>query len=162
MSELTNEQILLIGRRYFKDGADTTDVTLSAYCDSVREIIASYGLVEPSKSPLSDADIDTIAESMPGGMDGFLKGWGWRNFARAVEAEVLLFAPVIPEGFQLVPIEPTEDMVVSGFESWPDRHFSKPEDWAAFEAMTGCQQAAHKARLCYAAMIEAAPIGDKA
>jgi hypothetical protein len=97
MSELTDEQILLIGRQHFKDGANTTDVTLNAYCDSVRAIITSYGLVEPSKSPLSDADIDTIAESMPGGMDGFLKGWGWRNFARAVEAEVLIAEPVVPE-----------------------------------------------------------------
>lgn len=59
--------------------------------------------------------------------------------------------------WKLVPVEPTEDMVVSGFESWPDRYFSKPEDWLAFEAMSGCQQAAHKARLCYAAMLAAAP-----
>lgn len=61
--------------------------------------------------------------------------------------------PTQPEGWKLVPIEPTEDMVVNGFESWPDPIFSKPEDWEAYEAMTGCQQAAHKARLCYAAMI---------
>jgi hypothetical protein len=60
-------------------------------------------------------------------------------------------------GWKLVPVEPTEDMVVSGFESWPDRYFSKPEDWLAFEAMSVCQQAAHKARLCYAAMLAAAP-----
>jgi len=35
--------------------------------------------------PLRDEDIDALAEGMPGGMDGFLKGWGWRQFARAVE-----------------------------------------------------------------------------
>jgi hypothetical protein len=34
---------------------------------------------------LADGAIDRIAEAMPGGMDGFLKGWGWRQFARAVE-----------------------------------------------------------------------------
>ncbi len=34
---------------------------------------------------LTDKQIDKIAESMPGGMDGFLKGWGWRQFARAIE-----------------------------------------------------------------------------
>jgi hypothetical protein len=39
---------------------------------------------------LTDEEIDTIGESMPGGMDGFLKGWGWRNFARAIEAEIML------------------------------------------------------------------------
>ncbi|CAB3812137.1 hypothetical protein [Achromobacter denitrificans] len=63
----------------------------------------------------------------------------------------------IPAGYKLVPIEPTETMVVCGFESRPDPVFSKPEDWEAFAAMTGCQQAAHKARLCYAAMLDAAP-----
>ncbi len=32
----------------------------------------------------TDAQIDAIASSMPGGLDGFLKGWGWRQFARKV------------------------------------------------------------------------------
>ena len=36
------------------------------------------------REPLTDKQIDAIAESMPGGLDGFLKGWGWRQFARAV------------------------------------------------------------------------------
>ncbi len=68
-------------------------------------------------------------------------------------------APVlrVPEGWKLVPIEPTEDMVVEGFESEPFEFFSDPEGWEKFEAMSGCQQAAHKARLCYAAMLAAAP-----
>lgn len=39
---------------------------------------------------LDDAEIDTIAESMPGGLTGFMKQWGWRQFARAVEDEVIL------------------------------------------------------------------------
>lgn len=36
------------------------------------------------RESLTDKQIDAIAESMPGGLDGFLKGWGWRQFARAV------------------------------------------------------------------------------
>lgn len=36
---------------------------------------------------MSDKRITEIAESMPGGIDGFLKGWGWRQFARDIEAE---------------------------------------------------------------------------
>lgn len=75
-------------------------------------------------------------------------------------AEPLYAVPrpvAIPAGYALVPLEPTEDMVVKGFESWPDQFFSKPEEWSAFEEMTGCQQAAHKARLCYTAMLSAAP-----
>lgn len=66
-------------------------------------------------------------------------------------------AVAIPDGWKLVPIEPTVSMVVDGFESWPDPIFSTPEEWGAFEKMTGCQQATHKARLCYSAMLAAAP-----
>ena len=32
-----------------------------------------------------DATIDRIAEDMEGGIDGFLKQWGWRQFARSLE-----------------------------------------------------------------------------
>ena len=63
----------------------------------------------------------------------------------------------IPDGYALVPIEPTESMVIDGFESEPDRFFSKPWEWEAYNGMSGCQQAAHRARLCWAAMIAAAP-----
>lgn len=34
---------------------------------------------------LSDGQIDSIAEQMPGGLNGFLNQWGWRQFARAIE-----------------------------------------------------------------------------
>lgn len=57
----------------------------------------------------------------------------------------------------LVPRVPTEEMVVHGFESRPSMSFSTEGEWAKFEAMTGCQQAAHCARLCWAAMLNAAP-----
>lgn len=68
-------------------------------------------------------------------------------------------APVlrVPDGWKLVPIEPTEDMVIRGFESKPDQFWSTPEEWAEYEAMSGCQQAAHKATLCWQAMLAAAP-----
>lgn len=68
-----------------------------------------------------------------------------------------LNSPVIPDGWVLVPIEPTEHMIVEGFESEPDEFFSDEEVWEAYDAMSGCQQAAHRAKLCWAAMIKAAP-----
>jgi hypothetical protein len=34
---------------------------------------------------LNDVERLTIVESMPGGLDGFLKGWGWQQFAQAIE-----------------------------------------------------------------------------
>ncbi len=66
-------------------------------------------------------------------------------------------SPVIPDGYVMVPKEPTEKMVVEGFESWPDEFFSDAEVWEAYDAMSGCQQAAHRAKLCWVAMIAAAP-----
>ncbi|GAB7454154.1 hypothetical protein OUHCRE13_37800 [Enterobacter roggenkampii] len=66
-------------------------------------------------------------------------------------------SPVIPDGWVLVPVEPTEDMIVNGFESEPDESFSDEREWEAYDAMSGCQQAAHRARLCWAAMLAAAP-----
>ncbi|MCE2000807.1 hypothetical protein [Enterobacter asburiae] len=64
---------------------------------------------------------------------------------------------VIPDGWVLVPVEPTEHMIVEGFESEPDEFFSDAEVWEAYDAMSGCQQAAHRAKLCWAAMIASAP-----
>jgi hypothetical protein len=34
--------------------------------------------------PLADEQIDAVADRMPGGLEGFLKGWGWRQFAREI------------------------------------------------------------------------------
>lgn len=62
-----------------------------------------------------------------------------------------------PAGWKLVPIEPTEGMVIDGFESEPSPIFSAPEVWGEYEQMSGCRKAAHRARLCYAAMLNAAP-----
>ncbi|WP_395314041.1 hypothetical protein V1589_15625 [Enterobacter ludwigii] len=69
-------------------------------------------------------------------------------------------SPVIPDGWALVPVEPTEDMIVNGLESEPDESFSDEKEWEAYDAMSGCQQAAHRAKLCWAAMISAAPKPD--
>lgn len=73
-------------------------------------------------------------------------------FTRAAPASDL-----VPKGWKLVPVEPTESMIVDGFESVPDEGFSEPDVWEAFQMMSGCQQAAYKARLCWSAMIDAAP-----
>ncbi|HHI1838069.1 TPA: hypothetical protein ACP4YJ_000749 [Enterobacter cloacae] len=64
---------------------------------------------------------------------------------------------VIPDSWVLVPVEPTEDMIVNGFESEPDESFSDEKEWEEYDAMSGCQQAAHRAKLCWAAMIAASP-----
>lgn len=66
-------------------------------------------------------------------------------------------SPVTPDGYVLVPIVPTEDMIINGFESVPNPHFSDEKEWEEYEALSGCRQAARRAELCWAAMIKAAP-----
>ncbi|MDZ5813866.1 hypothetical protein U4I65_02295 [Stenotrophomonas maltophilia] len=73
----------------------------------------------------------------------------------AVRAIMAALTP--PDGYVLVPVEPTEEMISSGAESRPMRPFTPLEEWEAFEAMTGCEQGWHKAKLCYAAMLSARP-----
>lgn len=62
--------------------------------------------------------------------------------------------------WKLVPVEPTETMVINGFESVPDECFTDEEVWEQYQEMSGCQQAAFRAKLCWAAMIAAAPAPD--
>lgn len=62
--------------------------------------------------------------------------------------------------WKLVPVEPTETMVINGFESEPDECFSDEEVWEQYQGMSGCQQAAFRAKLCWAAMVAAAPAPD--
>ena len=69
-------------------------------------------------------------------------------------------APVVPDGYVIVPIVPTEDMIINGFESVPDPHFSDEKEWEEYEALSGCRQAARRAELCWAAMIAAAPMQE--
>lgn len=86
-----------------------------------------------------------------------------RNSGIELDAEKILAerdalnGPVLPDGWVMVPKEPTEHMIVEGFESEPDEFFSDEKEWEEYEAMSGCQQAAHRAKLCWAAMISAAP-----
>lgn len=120
--------------------------------------VIDYGTKQPAQGELSDTDpnapwlslahmICADAGIPPGHITARLEALRDKLGAPARE----------PAGWKLVPSEPTEDMVIHGFESAPSLGFSKPEEWDAYEQMSGCQQAAHKARLCYAAMLAAAP-----
>ncbi len=86
-----------------------------------------------------------------------------RNSGIAIDAGKIkaerdaLNAPVIPDGYALVPVEPTEDMIIAGFEAELREEFRDPDAWEAYEAMSGCEQAALRAKWCWAAMVAAAP-----
>lgn len=56
-----------------------------------------------------------------------------------------------PEGYALVPIEPTENMIIAGFESKPSAFNSSLEEVERCEAMSGCEEAANQAKLCWKA-----------
>lgn len=87
------------------------------------------------------------------------EGYAVARQEAAILAAQAAAAPVmaVPEGWKLVPIEPTEDMITYGFKSAPAYGFCPSEEWEKYDALTGCQQAAYRAKACYAAMIAAAP-----
>ncbi|EKO4983816.1 hypothetical protein P0L44_002389 [Escherichia coli] len=72
-------------------------------------------------------------------------------------AEPVRQSYTLRDGWVAVPVEPTEDMIIAGFEAELREEFRDPEAWEAFEAMSGCEQAAFRAKWCWAAMITAAP-----
>ncbi|MCM6990327.1 hypothetical protein M8O26_16905 [Enterobacter hormaechei] len=127
----------------------------NAYADPLREVTPLYTAhPAPVSVPAAmemDDDFDSAFEHG--------KAVGWNAYRAAMLQSFgnseQLNSPVIPDGWVLVPIEPTEDMIVNGFESEPDYSFSDEREWEAYDAMSGCQQAAHRAKLCWAAMIAA-------
>ncbi|RQT43142.1 hypothetical protein DF046_36815 [Burkholderia cepacia] len=57
MQELTDEQILTVARRKFRDGHTVDPAKLHAYCDTVRTVIACYNL-----EPVTQAARDVLTE----------------------------------------------------------------------------------------------------
>ena len=112
-----------------------------------------YGLTSPTGGETSFTFDAVEARDF---IDG---GWSCQEYVELERFQEAVSgnSPVIPDGWVMVPVEPTEDMIVNGFESEPDESFSDEKEWKAYDAMSGCQQAAHRAKLCWAAMIEAAP-----
>ena len=149
----------------------------NAYADPLREVTPLY---TASPAPVSVPDLKPVGflfVSNDGAVAYSPADWPMKGFnligqiygdvnacraamlqgAEPVKKAYKLNSPVIPDGWVLVPVEPTEDMIVEGFESEPDESFSDEKEWEAYDAMSGCQQAAHRATLCWAAMIAAAP-----
>lgn len=116
---------------------------------------AEYYAELEAMSPERRADHDA-------GMKGFaamLHG-DRRDLTHPVDPQIAAYEKImeqaVPDGWVTVPVEPTEGMVIAGFEAELREEFRDPEAWEAFEAMSGCEQAAHRAKLCWAAMIAAA------
>lgn len=74
----------------------------------------------------------------------------------SLRAEVEALRKKLPgPGEVVVPREPTEHMVIAGFEAVSDLHDSDHPD----VTFGGCRKAARSARVCYAAMLSAARDG---
>ncbi|MGU9869588.1 hypothetical protein [Kluyvera ascorbata] len=113
----------------------------------------------PANSPLVSERIERVIEALQRTIQYQNGGDMAYAIADAIKGleELLVIRKAAADGWKLVPVEPTEDMIIDGFESEPDEDFSEPEAWTEYEAMSGCQQAAHRAKLCWAAMLSAAP-----
>lgn len=147
--ELRSSEIALASLE--ADGALANEGTITA--TQFKPVADLYGLTSPTGGETSFTFDAVEARDF---IDG---GWSCQEYVELERFQEAVSgnSPVIPDGWKLVPVEPTEHMIVEGFESEPDEFFSDAEVWEAYDAMTGCQQAAHRAKLCWAAMIEAAP-----
>ncbi|MFY7121791.1 hypothetical protein ACOTZF_24975 [Enterobacter cloacae complex sp. SHL021] len=144
---------------YLKSGSDA-DVWPASRTEMGDVLL--YRAAPPAPASVPD---DVTAEDCPAFIkydltevdEAWARGFNACRDAMLQGAEPVTTAYKLPEGWVAVPVEPTEDMIVNGFESEPDESFSDADVWEAYESMSGCQQAAHRAKLCWAAMIAAAP-----
>ena len=113
----------------------------------------------PANSPLTGERIERVIETLQRSIQYQNGGDMAYAIADAIKGleELFVIRKSAPDGWKMVPVEPTEEMVIAGFESEPDESFSEPREWEEYEAMSGCQQAAHRAKLCWAAMLSNAP-----
>jgi hypothetical protein len=121
--------------------------------DAERAELEQYRKAAAQSVPHAIVTDEEEMECNDGWADSFRGGW---NACRAAMLQAGN-SPVIPDGWVMVPVEPTEDMIIHGFESEPGEFFSRTEEWEAYQEMSGCQQAAHRATLCWAAMVAASP-----
>ena len=135
----------------------------NAYADPLREVTPLYAAPQLPQAAVPDAistrqAISKMEECEPCDSINVAYKCGW-NACRAAMlqgAEPVSQPYTLRDGWVAVPLEPTEKMVIEGFESVPHPLF-QPADWDKYQTMSGCEQAAHRAKLCWAAMIAAAP-----
>lgn len=94
MSEASSLAMSLFQKHYSSDPDYASGAVKFGVCDDLRGVIsqidnmstglARAGLEARKPLPLSDEQIDAIADGMPGGLGGFMKTWGWRQFARKI------------------------------------------------------------------------------
>lgn len=135
---------------------DTDHVQCGDAAAMARELLAYRKAGSEPVAYIDDLELNRIKGGDSGVIRTPIYGPGYQDARIPLYAAPPL-AVTVPDGWVMVPKEPTEDMIIAGFESEPDEFFSEAEEWEKFEAMSGCEQAAHKARLCWAAMIAAAP-----
>lgn len=145
------------------------------YLDRAKPLYAAPQLPQPAvPDELAGKSFEYIANKFQVSMSEaqwILVGWNAsraamlqgarRDLSYPVDPQVAEYERImeqaVPDGWVAVPVEPTEDMVIAGFEAELREEFRNPEAWEAFESMSGCEQAAHRAKLCWAAMIAAVP-----
>lgn len=115
----------------------------------------------PANGPLTEERLIRVREWLQSSLaysEGSDRNYMMADAAKAIE-ELLAWRPaqVVPGEWVAVPVEPTEDMVIAGFEAELREEIRDPEAWETFEAMSGCEQAAQRAKWRWAAMIAAVP-----
>lgn len=82
---------------------------------------------EPVKVPSDDIDIDDVHQ--------YLEAWGCLAHPGVRALLARYGQPVEPEGWQLVPKEPTEEMMFMGVSEWATHDDSEEDVYGVWEAM---------------------------
>jgi len=150
-------------REYRVLGADeraALDAAIAAQGGCVMAVANNLRALLAEAQMLLDSANTRLDELADAGVARSYEWWVGRRDTLAEMIALLTRTDAAIDGMVLVPREPTEAMLVAGFESEPDELFSPLEVWEAYKAMTGCEQAEHRARLCYAAMLAASQPAD--
>ncbi len=116
--------------------------------------------------PSSDRKLLQEAHDEIASFHGALARNDGKNNSVCVKIRAALAAPVqamaVPDGWKLVPVEPTEYMVDLGYNSEPNRVFDGKNYPEEYDGMSGCKQAAFRVKRCYDAMLAGAPAAPAA
>ncbi|HAJ7390838.1 TPA: hypothetical protein HNV44_18495 [Escherichia coli] len=136
---------------------DEKEPGLASWDDLAEMSYSDFDAAVDARIAHPDNDFVTMDEACRAAM---LQG-NHRDLSYPVDPQIASYEKImeqaIPDGYALVPIIPTEDMIINGFEAELREEFRDPEALETYEKMSGCELAAHRTKLCWAAMIAAAP-----
>lgn len=132
MTKFTNKQ-LIDQARVEVDFWRERDELIPSRQTAIRLRLAEITLAALTAEPVAWTDAEELSDANKG-YSGYLFAMnGVANKFADPCRQMLLYtappAPVVPDGYVLVPIIPTEDMIINGFEAELEKNFVTRKRW---------------------------------